>query len=238
MCMTSAPDPDVTLRTLLPQPECCQTLWNALACDPVTGVQVVREDGLLLFMNRQAAELFFGQGTSPEEHVGRNVRDYVQPGIIEERLAFLHAIAAEGRSRTVRSVYHGKQLLSTAHPFQATIGTTETFFLVITHHVEGDVRPMMQRAGERPLLEARANQLGALSTLSPRELEVLALIAEGLSLPEISRRLHRSVHTINDHRKAIGRKLGVDDRVRLAELARAAGLTTEDARRPRIPRSD
>lgn len=235
MCMTTAPDPGVVLRTLLPQPACCQTLWNALVSDPLTGVQVVRADGLLLFMNRPAAELFLGEGASPEDHVGRNARDYGQPGIIEERLAFLQAIAAEGRSRTVRSVYHGKQLLSTAHPFRATIGTTDTFFLVVTHHVEGDVRPMMQRAGEPPLLEARANQLGLLSTLSPRELEVLALIAEGMSLPEISRRLHRSVHTINDHRKAIGRKLGVDDRVRLAELARAAGLTTEDANRRRVP---
>lgn len=60
--------------------------------------------------------------------------------------------------------------------------------------------------------------------LTDREREVLALIAEGLTVPEIARRLHRSRKTIESHRLSLGRKLGVENRVKLARLAIQAGL--------------
>jgi len=63
------------------------------------------------------------------------------------------------------------------------------------------------------------------SQLTDREREVLALIAEGLTVPEIARRLHRSRKTIESHRLSLGRKLGVNNRVKLARLAIQAGLS-------------
>lgn len=44
--------------------------------------------------------------------------------------------------------------------------------------------------------------------LTDRETEVVALMGEGLTTKEIARRLGRSVHTIQTHRKRIGEKLG------------------------------
>jgi DNA-binding NarL/FixJ family response regulator len=44
--------------------------------------------------------------------------------------------------------------------------------------------------------------------LTDREAEVVALMGEGLTTTEIARRLGRSVHTIQTHRKRIGEKLG------------------------------
>lgn len=44
--------------------------------------------------------------------------------------------------------------------------------------------------------------------LTDREAEVVALMGEGLTTKEIARRLGRSVHTIQTHRKRIGEKLG------------------------------
>lgn len=44
--------------------------------------------------------------------------------------------------------------------------------------------------------------------LTNREAEVVALMGEGLTTKEIARRLGRSVHTIQTHRKRIGEKLG------------------------------
>lgn len=48
--------------------------------------------------------------------------------------------------------------------------------------------------------------------LSPREREVLALLAEGLSNREIAQRLHLSVRTVGNHIGAIYRKLDVNKR--------------------------
>jgi two-component system nitrate/nitrite response regulator NarL len=48
--------------------------------------------------------------------------------------------------------------------------------------------------------------------LSPRELEVLRLVAEGRSGPEIGRALHLSPETIKTHLKSAYEKLGVSER--------------------------
>lgn len=63
-----------------------------------------------------------------------------------------------------------------------------------------------------------------LDRLTPREREVLDLIGRGLSTAEIAERLHRSQKTVKSHRLALGRKLGVSNRVELARVAIEAGL--------------
>ncbi|MEM9415105.1 MAG: LuxR C-terminal-related transcriptional regulator [Planctomycetota bacterium] len=65
----------------------------------------------------------------------------------------------------------------------------------------------------------------SLDSLTPREREVLTLVAQGLSLPEIAQKLHRSLKTIETHRLSLGRKLGASNRVELTRIAIASGLT-------------
>ena len=67
-------------------------------------------------------------------------------------------------------------------------------------------------------------QAGSIDSLTPREREILSLIAEGHSLFEISKKLNRSQKTIESHRLAIGRKLDASNRVELAHIAIASGL--------------
>jgi PAS domain S-box-containing protein len=62
------------------------------------------------------------------------------------------------------------------------------------------------------------------SRLTPRELEVLALAAEGLSGPEIARKLSVSPATIKTHFESIYAKLGVGDRAGAVALALRTGL--------------
>jgi len=76
--------------------------------------------------------------------------------------------------------------------------------------------------------------MGVIAALSPREREVLALIGEGLSNKQIALRLHRTEDTVEDHRRKIGIKLKIGDRVKLADVARQAGLSVEDADRPSL----
>lgn len=60
--------------------------------------------------------------------------------------------------------------------------------------------------------------------LSKRELEVLRLIVEGKSNPEIAAELFLSVSTIKTHLRSIMNKLAVDDRVQAAVAALRNGL--------------
>ncbi|NJN86850.1 MAG: response regulator transcription factor [Leptolyngbyaceae cyanobacterium SL_7_1] len=60
--------------------------------------------------------------------------------------------------------------------------------------------------------------------LSQRELEVLKLMVEGMSNPEIAAQLYLSPNTVKTHVRGIMNKLAVDDRVQAAVVALRAGL--------------
>lgn len=65
---------------------------------------------------------------------------------------------------------------------------------------------------------------GNAANLSQRELEVLKLMVEGLSNPEIAQKLYLSPNTIKTHVRGIMNKLSVDDRVQAAVVALRSGL--------------
>ena len=70
--------------------------------------------------------------------------------------------------------------------------------------------------------QAAAPQL--IESLSDRELDVLRLLAEGLSNPRIAERLFVSLNTVKTHTKNIYGKLGVGSRREAVSQARAIGL--------------
>ena len=64
----------------------------------------------------------------------------------------------------------------------------------------------------------------ALTVLTPRELDVLKLVAQGLSNPEIARRLVLSEHTVHRHLANILRKLNLSSRAAAAAWGVRTGL--------------
>lgn len=60
--------------------------------------------------------------------------------------------------------------------------------------------------------------------LTPREAQVLGMIAEGLSAPEIGRRVHLSPTTVKSHLHTLYEKLGVSDRAAAVAEAMRRGL--------------
>ncbi|MCX6596590.1 MAG: response regulator transcription factor [Acidobacteria bacterium] len=64
-----------------------------------------------------------------------------------------------------------------------------------------------------------------LAELSPRELQVLRLVAEGKTSKEIATMLDLGLQTVRSYRKTMMKKLGVSNVAGLTQLALAAGLT-------------
>jgi DNA-binding NarL/FixJ family response regulator len=207
-----------------------QDLWDLLRAEPGVGVISLCPDGRLLYVNRQAAQLYTGD---PDvDWQGRGIRDFFSEGAGKERLEIIDRVVERQEPVVLRHIRRGRQLQATFWPVhEALNGETkeldedESAILVIT------------REGEAPLpdgedfeiVESSFADFGPLNILSRRELEVLALLGQGLSISKIAEHLHRSVKTIEKHRHSIGKKLHASNRVELAKLAHIAGLRVEDA---------
>jgi len=68
----------------------------------------------------------------------------------------------------------------------------------------------------------------SLSTLSPRENEVLQLIAEGQGTKSIAQKLKISVKTVDNHRANLRKKLGIRSTAQLTKFAITQDLTSLD----------
>ncbi len=65
----------------------------------------------------------------------------------------------------------------------------------------------------------------AVEGLSPRELQVLRLVAEGKTSKEIAEMLDLGLQTVRSYRKTMMKKLNVNNVASLTQLALSAGLT-------------
>lgn len=85
-----------------------------------------------------------------------------------------------------------------------------------------EVRQRLRAAGVRnlPRTTTRENPFG----LTARQMDILAVIAEGLTNSEIAARLHLSPKTVDHHVSAVLAKLDVHSRDEAAQVARQAGL--------------
>ena len=86
-------------------------------------------------------------------------------------------------------------------------------------------RPRSERARETlAALGSRRDDAPASDELTARELDVLRLVAEGLSDAEIAGRLFLSPHTVHRHVANVRRKLGLPSRAAAVAHAAQAGL--------------
>ncbi len=81
----------------------------------------------------------------------------------------------------------------------------------------------IERLMEFPAREAKIAD-AAYETLTSREQEVMLVLAEGLSIQEISERLFISPKTVENHRTSIMKKLGIRSPIELVRYAARIGL--------------
>jgi len=87
-----------------------------------------------------------------------------------------------------------------------------------------EVADRVQTRIQRGDLESKALP-PVLDTLSPRELQVLRLVAEGKTSKEIAVMLDLGLQTVRSYRKTMMKKIGVNNIAGLTQLALSAGLT-------------
>lgn len=198
---------------------------------------MVTHEGQVQYANAQAARIFLGKPNGHGAMIGVNINDLFPQAWVDEQRALFDAIQRGGGHQIIRTIWRGYQVFSCIHGIEAatpTKGRRYDRFIIISRRCRQIPSMGRARPGPEQYIESKVASLGPLDSLSEREIEVLALIAQGLSAKEIAAKLHRSVRTIEGHRLMIGRKLKTDDRVQLAEMAFRAGLSTRDADRIRL----
>ncbi len=237
MSTNAEPSPDAQAQTALLLPLAAKVTWKLLESEPSIGVSIVDGDGLLLYANLPAIQIFIDPQGTPEQYVGKNIRFWAPAEWVDERLRLFANIMEDGKPRLLRTIWKGRQQYSWLHPIDPDEGmptSPKGIFLVITRRIHGDTQAVPDELRSEEVIESQVAQLGKLDKLTTRELEVLALMNEGLAVKDIAAALHRSPKTIENHRNAIGKKLKAVDRNEIMVMAKQAGLTLGDAHRKRL----
>ncbi len=100
----------------------------------------------------------------------------------------------------------------------------------ITAVMRGEVflSPQISRLMVQSYMQHAGAVEGPLGVLTPRQREILQLIAEGHSTKDIGSRLDLSVKTVETHRAQIMERLGIHDLAGLVRFAIRVGLVSSD----------
>ena len=82
------------------------------------------------------------------------------------------------------------------------------------------VRSSLRELGVRRRLVTAEPETTGWAAMTPAEVTVARLVAEGLTNRQVAERLFLSPHTVNSHLRHVFSKLGINSRVELARIAR------------------
>jgi DNA-binding NarL/FixJ family response regulator len=225
------PEGAAVRRALVQSPVFAQAMWSCLDRDAITAFHIVSVSGQMLYANDAAGRVFSGKQIQSAKFFGTFLHEIFDPEMVKARLAIMERVHEAGTPVYVRGVFHGQQTVTRYEPCGMIEGVTgaagDHRVMLLTTRVDPRSLEQLTPPGVQ-LISPRQQSMGPLHTLSPVELELLAHIAEGMTIQEIALHLSKSVHTVNEQRRKLGKKLGVEDRMQLAELARIAGLTERD----------
>lgn len=171
--------------------------------------------------------------STPEDVVDKRLDEIAPEDWANERIRLIKKTIELNTQTTLLSILHGRRMRTAVNPIKLPDGSAVV--LATIEQVSPECFDELRKIGDsETTLIGEVNDLGVLDVLSPRELEVLALLGQGHRPKDIATILHRSLSTVDGHRERIGEKLGVRDRAKLMSIARIAALQVDDAQRARI----
>lgn len=191
--------------------------WDALIHDTGAIVFVVDGEGVVQWMNGVGREAFETSQTCIGTG-GVTLQSIMPAPVAEERLEHIRRCLETGETTVMQGMCWGELRRTTLRPLASEDGGPPSRVL--------STCTMTTRAFAPACLPTRmrAEDRGVLDQLTEREVEVLTLIAKGLTTQQVADELGRSVKTVEWHRLSLGNKLGVSNRVELAQIAIRAGL--------------
>jgi ATP/maltotriose-dependent transcriptional regulator MalT len=152
-------------------------------------------------------------------------------------ILILQALAAQAMGKTARAMHALEQALRLAEPEGFTrifVDEGPPMACLLYEAATRGIAPDYTRrllaafpiAEQEQMASSKVQAPGfdMIEPLSEREIEVLQLIAEGLTNPEIAARLFLSLNTVKVHTRNIYGKLGVNNRTGAVARARALGI--------------
>ena len=191
--------------------------------------RIVRE-GLALIINQEPDMTIVGACATGDEAVEmyRTARPDVT--LMDLRLGATSGVDAIKAIRKddpnariiVLTMYEGDEDIFRAHQAGATTyllkDTLSSDLVRVVREVHGGQRPVL------PEVQARLSERASMPTLTPREVEVLQRISQGLRNKEVGAMLGITEGTVQIHVKNIFAKLGVNDRTGAVQVAVRRGL--------------
>jgi DNA-binding NarL/FixJ family response regulator len=204
-------------------------------------VMIVDDDvptrvGLRTILSSASDIEVIGEAASGDEAVASVTRLHPDVVVMDIRLPGMDGIAATREITRAGDVAPKVMVLSTfdfdEYAFQSARAGASAFVLKRAQAEEliASVRAVAQglpvpAAGGRSVGEPTSGErLSFTPPLTPRERDVLHMVALGFTNAEIGRQLHLSIDTIKSHLKHIYAKCGVPDRARLAVAAQRSGF--------------
>jgi DNA-binding NarL/FixJ family response regulator len=200
--------------------------------------EIVRQ-GLKLVLNAEPDLEVVAEAADGEQAVQRALDDGIDLAILDismPRKTGLQAAQELGRRRRelrvlILSMYDNEQFLfealkAGASGYVLKSGADDDIVNACRAAMRGEpfLYPAAVNALIRDVIERADERDEQLEPLTPRELEVVKLIAEGHSSKEIAALLVLSIKTVERHRANILGKLGMRDRVELTRYAIRRGL--------------
>jgi len=199
------------------------TIWASLTEDAALPLWVVDGSGNVEYASRAAVQEF----ANGNRIVGRSVGELLPAEMAQERLLLIARVAATGRPLMMTEMLRGRW----SRTVMRRLAGPPVIRVLITSRMGGNAgdMPRPDEIERYEIVVPKLHDAGPFGCLTAREIEVLALIGEGLSTNEIANRLGRTAKTVEWHRCALGKKLNVTTKIELAQLANEAGLRSETA---------
>lgn len=186
--------------------------WESFAAGLPAFVFLLSRDGRYEYASRRV-----GAGV-PVEATGKILEDVLPPAQSDLVRALMHRVSVGERHASAEVVF----LDAAGRPRRCFVSLTAYF---AGGSFVGFSGLCVDVTGEPEVAsELDAVKVGLAEKLTPKQREVLALVADGLSTREIARRLGVGERTVETHREQISDRLGIRGVAALARFAIEAGL--------------